>query len=332
MQNKKLAIFDLDNTLTDTFALWHRVTEVALDLLSAQFGLESGVLLQAYRAAPEQYRFADFEKIVDWLDDHRHLPRARDAEDQYRKNAAKIYIRDSMKKARAEMSCFYADAADALRDLKASGTDTAVYTDAEAAPTIKRLWLMARNAGGDPQDALTLFGHVYCRPSFECDAADLRDIDPDFILGVKRRMTLWSDGAGKPAPDHTQVILNDFGATAAEAVMVGDSYKDGGCAVPLGVAFAWFRRGAICAPEAARTVESICDPGWNYGEAYMRSRFNESSAPTATIDDLRVLKTLFAFGPGNGFRASAPALGAHRIEPECMIRRRYPGIGPPTHL
>ena len=332
MQNKKLVIFDLDNTLTDTFALWHRVTEVALELLSTQFGLESKALLQAYTASPEQYRFADFEKVVEWLDINHHLPKALNAEDQYRKNATKAYICDRMKKARSEMSCFYDDAVDTLKDLKGAGTDAVIYTDAEAAPTIKRLWLMARNIGGDPQDTLKLFGHFYCRPSFECDSTDLRDIDPDFIIGMKRRMTLWSDGISKPAPSHTQVILNDFNVKAEDAVMVGDSYKDGGCAVPLGVDFAWFRRGSICAPDAARTVESICDPGWNYGEAYMRSRFNASSAPTVTIDDLRTLKTLFAFAPGNGFCCSDAASGAHRIEPHFMLRKRYPGIGPHTHL
>ena len=332
MQTKKLAIFDLDNTLTDTFALWRHVTEVALELLSVQFDLDNATILQAYKSSPSQYRFADFEKIVDWLDHNHHLPTALDGHDQYRKNATKAYICDRMRKARAEMSCFYTDAAEALDDLKAAGTDTVIYTDAEAAPTIKRLWLMARNSGGDPLTTLKKFSHVYCRPSFECDSTVLRDIDPEFILEMKRRMTLWSDGVCKPAPDHTQVILNDFGVTAKEAVMIGDSDRDGGSAVPLGVDFAWFRRGAVCTPEAARTVESICSPGWNYGEDYIRSRFNASSAPTVIIDDLRNLKTLFAFGPGNGFRSSDAPTGVHRIQPHFLIRKNYPGIGPHTHL
>jgi phosphoglycolate phosphatase-like HAD superfamily hydrolase len=332
MQNKKLAIFDLDNTLTDTLALWHHVTDVALGLLAGQFELDHNVLLSAYKASPEQYRFADFEKVVDWLDANDHLPAAVDAENQYRKDITKTYICNQMRKARAEMSVFYADGLEALRDLKASKTDVAIYTDAEAAPTIKRLWLMARGVGGDPLDTLNLVNHVYCRPSFECDSVDLRDIDPEFILSVKNRMTLWSDGVSKPAPLHTEVILQDFSVKPEEAVMIGDSYKDGGCAVPAGVDFIWYRRGAICTPEAAATVESICDPGWNYGEAYMRSRFNASSNPTASIDDMRDLKTLFAFGPGNGFKSGGDLPGVHRIEPLFHLPKRYPGIGPQTHL
>ncbi|MDB5490261.1 MAG: hypothetical protein JWO78_110 [Micavibrio sp.] len=332
MQNKTLAIFDLDNTLTDTFALWHRVTDVALDLLTDQFGLDRRRILTAYKASPEQYRFADFEKIIQWLDARNHLPYAANAEAQYRKNATKSYICEQMKKTRAQMSVFYDDALDTLRELKKSKTDAVIYTDAEAAPTIKRLWLMAQGAGGDPLDTVNLFAHFYCRPSFECDSVDLRDIDPEFILAMKRKMTLWSDRLYKPAPAHTLAILNDFGVKPGDAVFIGDSYKDGGCAVPLGTDFVWFRRGAICSSEAAKTVESICDPGWNYGEDYMRSRFNELSAPVATVDDMRDLNKLFTFGAGNGFRDTDAVPGMRRIGPQFLKRERHKGIGPATHL
>lgn len=332
MQKKSLAIFDLDNTLTDTFALWHHVTDTALDLIAEQFGLDRNIALTAYKSSPEQYRFADFEKIIDWLDTNNHLPKAANAEEQYRKDATKAYIREQVRKVRAQMSGFYDDALEALRDLKTAKADTVIYTDAEAAPTIKRLWLMTRGAGGDPLNTLNLIDHVYCRPSFECDSVDLREIDPEFILTAKARMTLWSDRIGKPAPSHTQIILNDFGVKPEEAVMVGDSYKDGACAVPAGVDFIWYRRGAICSAEAAKTVESICDPGWNYGEAYMRSRFNESSNPAHMIDDMRELTKLFAFEAGGGFKVGGDIPGVHRIEPQFHLAKRYPGIGPVTHL
>lgn len=306
MSPKKLVIFDLDNTLTDAFAVWQRAAVIILDNLSEQFQIDRAVLNEAYRSAPEQYRFSDFEKMVEWFDLCGHLPQAQNAQDQYRKDITKLYITGLVKKAAAEESSFYTDALETLRALKAQNVSVAVHTDAIAAPAIRSFWKMAlnttpnttMNTGDDPHDVLGLVDHFYVRPGTQDDEDALVGIDPTFIWAMKRKTSLWCDGLQKPEPLHTQVILDDFSLMPADAVMVGDSNKDGGCARPIGVDFVWFRRGATVSAESASVLESISRPGWSYGADSILKKFDAASSPNLVVDDLRDILTQYQFASG----------------------------------
>jgi len=192
------------------------------------------------------------------------------------------------------MTVFYDGALSALHHIKAQGSAQVIDTDTEASSLIRRVWLLARNArasGGLARetDLLSLFDQFYCQPSIEDDTAILSDIPDDFVSAFKNKITIWRDGR-KPSPVHMRRILNDFDVDSADALYIGDSAKDSGCARPLGVDFAWFTPGADTAPEIAAIAQQLASPLYKYGLESIRADFTAVTAPnyafTQSLSDI----------------------------------------------
>lgn len=355
-RTKELVVFDLDNTLTDSLKCWGEATLAAVRLMVDEFGIDEDKTIEAIRRAPGQYRFSDFGSLTEWLDREGILPRPEDPCDIYRKDITKHYLRQTWFQQQKNMTLFYEGTVETLRQIKAQGTATALYTDTEASSLIRRMWLLARNARkcgeiSDEHDLLDLFDHYYCQPSIEHDFNILKNVDLPFVHRMKRNMTLWQDLVYKPSIDHGLIILKDFGVPAKRALMVGDTAKDGGSARPLGMDFAWCRFGADIDPVTIATAQKIASPKFQYGLESVAACFNQHSDPTHTLTgDLRELMAHFRFVKGPAFSLQAhngrslpayprsgadPQAGtkaAKRMAHDFHARRRLPPLGPSTHL
>lgn len=353
-RHKKLAIFDLDNTLTDTLGFWAAATGPCVRLLCELTGADEDRLVAAVRAAPAQYRFCDFGSLVNWLDDNGHLPAARTPIERYGRDVLKGSVRDLWFRKQKEMSLFYQGGLEALQQIKKDGGAIALYSDTEASAMIRRFWLLSYNAGGRDVRAaeavLDLVDHIYTMPSIECDQAILRDVDIRFVQAFKQKMTIWSDNRRKPAPDHTGLILADFGVTADEALFIGDSDKDCGSAQPLGVDFAWYRPGADISADTVATAQRLASPDYRYGLQAMIDSFGPAGVPGLHISrTMGELFSHFQFGPGASFNPDCTSGSANpcprndgAIPAQIPVARRLASLfhiqsprspmGPASHL
>lgn len=353
---KSLVVFDLDNTLTNTLKCWATATSQVVTLIAPAFGIPEETLVNAIRRAPSQYRFSDFAGLIEWLDREQVLPQAISPADQYRKDITRHHLCNIWRHQQKEQSFFYPEVVTTLNAIKAERAATALYTDSDAPSMIARLWLLARNARQeglikDEQDIIPLFDHYYCQPGLEDDYSFLKYVDPDFIHEAKRRMTIWQDKIYKPSADHMLMILADFSTTPQNALMVGDTAKDSGSAVPLGIDAAWCRFGADIDEQTIHTAQRIASPLFQYGMDAIVATFNDRNRPTHTLyNHLGELHDHFTFVPGPAFTPqdhngrSLPAYlhsGADpatknpvlkRVWPDSHVHTRNMPLGPATHL
>ena len=144
--NKKLVIWDLDNTLTDTLGFWATATYPAVQALSSGLQIAEDQLISAIQKAPGQFRFCDFGRLIDWLDDNGHLDSAAAKADPVRKQTLLTALRQQWYDTQAQMTVFYEGALEAMQTVKASGAAQVIDTDTEASSLIRRYWLLAQSA------------------------------------------------------------------------------------------------------------------------------------------------------------------------------------------
>ena len=355
-RSKQLVIFDLDNTLTNTLKCWGTSTAAIVTMLQESFGIGEQPIVDAIRRAPTQYRFSDFGGLIDWLDDQGVLPQAENPSRQYTKDVTKQYLCNVWRQRQKEWTFFYDDTVATLKNIKTRKTSMALYTDSDAPSMIARMWLLARSATikgelADENELAKMFSHYYCQPSIKDDYSVLKSIDPDFVHIMKKNMTIWQDRVYKPSADHMLAILEDFKTEPKYALMVDDTAKDGGCARPLSVDFAWCRFGADIDADTVATAKRIASPMFQYGLQAVKDCFNARSAPSKTLhNSLAELKSLYQFVPGQPFSGadhsgrSSPACPRNdagpaekipvlkRVWPPSHVHTRDMPLGPATHL
>lgn len=321
---KSLTIWDVDNTLTDSAGFWGVATGKAVQALIRHFDLDPDQMRAAILRAPAQYRFSDFGSLVPWLDEQNILPRGRDAAESHDIQMTLWAIRQQWYKDQKELTVFYPKTVSTLRAIKAHGTAMTVYTDTEASSLIRRMWFLTKNAVQDgsmqhPSELFRIFDHFYAQPSIEDDTAILRDIDTDFVLALKSRLTLFRPdpvtgySRGKPTADNIRQILADYDTAPQNAVMIGDSDKDGGSAMHGQVDFAWLKFGATLDRKTIKTAQTMASPSFKYGLAAIRQAMREQKiVPTVTIQrDLSEMLQKFDFIAGRGFNPCNAQYGSH---------------------
>lgn len=360
---KSLVIWDLDNTLTDSAGFWAVATGHSIAMLRDNFGMTNATLNDAANRAPPQFRFSDFGRMVEWMHREQILPQPASGEDAYRMDITRRAIAQKWYKTQSEMSVFYPHAISTLRTITAHGTKMAIYTDTDGPSMIRRLWLMARNATrsgelSDPIEIFRLFDHFYAQPACEDDAAALRDIDTHFILAMKQRLSIMTPDPAtgkerrKPSGAHIAQILHDFKTAPQNALMMGDSDKDGGSAKLGGIDFAWLKFGAKLDHRAINKARCMISSGYKWGLSGIREAFNEQGiTPTITMHRgfPELLKKVDFIG-GAGFspcnvktapechhRDACPDIQTvnqtiHRLAPAFQSQSRLSPTGPATHF
>jgi phosphoglycolate phosphatase-like HAD superfamily hydrolase len=333
-----LAIFDFDNTLTDSVAIWVGGAIPCIKTLENALNRDQDHILSLMRLTPKQFLFSDIGAAVEWLDRNGHLPPAATLQEQYQRRVLKDHIHYRWKRREKDLTVFYPGVMETLTHLKNNKTPAVINTDAEATTLIRRLWFAARNATRDnpsldPHDILDLFSHFYAQPSNDRDEQYLHHLDLSFVLKMKQKMTIWHKQDRKPCPDHSLIICNDHSTLPSRAIMVGDNHKDGGCARPVGMDFVWFEGGTIHDPEGLDIVEKICDPGHPVGTASIRSRFDEDCFPHHSMIDFSDLISLYDYRPGSPCRESEdPACRAFRMSRTFDAPGKNPSTGPCTFI
>ena len=357
---KSLVLWDLDNTLTDTLFAWSTATWPAVNALTRELNLDHQKLIEAIRLAPGQFRFCDFGRLLDWLDENGHLGIASNPAEADHKRTTKIMVRDFWFAQQRKHSVFYPGAMETMRMLHTKGATQVIDTDAEASSLIRRFWLMAHNARlagmiKDEIEILDMVSHFYAQPSIECDRNILRDVDLAFIYEMKRKMSIWTDGTRKPNPDHVSYILADFAASPEKTIYIGDTHKDGGGAKPASVDFIWYRPGADIDAQSVHIAKMIASPKYKYGIADISASFNDASRAKYEINSLHAeIFAHFEFIPGPVFTAredalnldngqsqsgsphipagqSGQAVSVKRIARLFHTQGQIPPLGPPTH-
>ena len=321
---KSLLIWDVDNTLTDSAGFWGAASGAAVKSLIDNFALKPNAVREAVLRAPAQYRFSDFGSLITWLDRENVLPKGKTPAETHDIQTTLWAIRQNWYKAQKEMTVFYPQTASTLRTIRAHGTAMAVYTDTEASSLIRRMWFLARNAARDGSlshefEIFRLFDHFYSQPSIESDAAILRDIDPDFTLALKNRLTLFRPdpvtgrNRGKPSGENIGQILADYNTDPQFALMLGDSDKDGGSARLGGVDFAWLKFGAKLDRVTVKTAQTMASPSFKYGLSAIRQAMRDQNiTPAVTLQrDISEILKKFDFIAGRGFNPCSERSGPH---------------------
>lgn len=292
---KSLVIWDLDNTLTDSAGFWAVATAQSIAMLRENFDLCDETLKKAAQRGPAQYRFSDFGRMIEWMHQEKILPQPTSGEDDYRLTITRRAIAQAWYKKQAEMSVFYPHSVSTLRTISAHGTRMAIYTDTDVPSMIRRLWLMAKNATktgelSNPIELFHLFDHFYAQPACEDDSAVLRDVDTSFILRMKHNTSILTpdpvtgEERRKPSGEHIAQILHDFKVAPRNALMMGDSDKDGGSAKLGGIDFAWLKYGATLDINTVNKSRCMISKGYKWGLAGIREGFNEQGiTPTITL-------------------------------------------------
>lgn len=354
LKNKSLAVFDLDNTLTDSLTFWATALRPVAHTLSESFGMSEARIADRLLAAPSQFRFNDVGRLIDWLDEQGDLPRAQDPDEQYQIDVTKWTLQQNWYAAQRRMTVFYPDALQTLQRLKQAGTATALYTDAEASSMIRRVWFLAYNARRAglvkrEEEIIDLFDHYYSQPSHEDDSKGLRNVDIHFTQKLKQKMTIWTTARYKPQPDYMAAIMRDFNARGRDTVMVGDTHNDGGGAVPHKASFAWAHYGARIAPEIEDAARKMASTHYKYGVADIRACFDRSCRPDVTLhESVAELFNHFRFVPGKNFspydaaakgtpRRNRAGQEAHsrmvyRLGDPALPRTRIGPMGPASHF
>lgn len=362
---KSLFVWDLDNTLTDTSTFWGVATAMAVDMTVQVFQLDRDTVRDAILRAPGQYRFSDFRGLLRWLGDEKILPQPANDAESHDIRTTHWAIREAWFKKQKEMTRLYPGALETLRTVSAQGAKHALYTDTEASSLIRRFWLLAWNAKRDglvqdEMEILNLFDQFYAQPSIEDDFEILKDVDTDFVMALKERLSIFKPDPvtgqelRKPSAPHMNRIRLDFKATHDATLMLGDSDKDGGSAQLGQVDFCWLRFGAVLDPAIVAIASEMASPGFKFGvDSITESLAAKNIVPVAILQhNHQELLGLVTIIPGTGFTAdpdsaadgsSCPHTAAcpadqtasqtvHRLGPLFRSRSRLLPVGPATHF
>jgi phosphoglycolate phosphatase-like HAD superfamily hydrolase len=261
-----LAIWDFDNTLTDTLSAWSHAMKKVIDQYEQCFGTDPEILRAAILQAHSQHRFCDFGGLSYHLDQN-NIP------DKTQKTLQDIYTIDILRRNirtayfydQREQTQFYPHIWETLKRIADSKTTQVIYSDSEAPPLIRRLYFCFKNDGIRPIEGLKVFDRFYVKPSVDDDKYLLWDIDPDFLKAVKAKITLITDKKSKPNDLRLKAICADYKTPSDQALMIGDSVKDIGSALPLSMPTAWYKPGTTLSDEASAFIKGYASPDYIYG-------------------------------------------------------------------
>lgn len=362
---KSLFVWDLDNTLTDTATFWGVATGMAVDMTVNIFNLNHDTVRDAILRAPSQYRFCDFRGLLRWLGNENILPKPHNDAESHDIRVTHWAIRNMWFKKQKEMTRFYPGGLETLQTISAQGAKHALYTDTEASSLIRRFWLLAFNAKrdglvNDEMDVLKLFDQFYAQPSIEDDFEILKDVDTEFVLALKSRLSIFKPHPitgkelRKPSAAHMNRIRNDFQTAPKNTLMLGDSNKDGGSARRGKVDFCWLHFGAVLQPDIVELAKKLSDPDFKFGiESITDALARDKVTPAAILyKNHGELLDLVTIKPGNPFmpeldsakdEPTYPHRGAnqssqrasqtiHRLGPLFHSPAQLSHVGPATHF
>ncbi len=279
----RLLVLDFDNCATNTLDVWGRTLSQGVEYLCANRKIDREALHDMIREAHGQFRFNDFPKLLDWMNENQTIMRHPADRDLARSidDAAKASWYEQTRR----HTKFYDGFLQTVLDVKQKGARIVFQTDCEEAPFIRRLYLCAENAVQDgflpsPNQILDTIDHIYCQPGIVPDDPILKDHVPhSFVQAVQTKVTLWRDNLYKPSHIHMSKIMQDAGVSGDETLYAGDSHKDG-CeakSVDPQAQFAWCRYGAHVQDWVLDFYSKVGSRSYSYGEPTIRKLFQEKA-------------------------------------------------------
>lgn len=298
---KKLVVYDFDNCLTDTNSAVAYGLKAATNSLCETFAIDPETLRQAIRQAKGQHRFCDYRGLSTYLNDEHNIPpKSGNPEIQQKIDQIRSLIEDTYFRQQRKNTVFYDGTLEALTSIREQGTAQVILTDAEAPALIRRLYFCARNSQMHPYEVLDLFDAFYCMPSIECDSSLLYDVDPRFSHLMKNKLVIATDRKWKPCPGRLQSVMEDFGTSVDETLMVGDSDKDLATGLWAGTDAAWFKHGVMLEDEVATFLKGYASASYSYGLADIIEKVKiatKGQSFTTLEKSLQELSDHFSFAP-----------------------------------
>jgi phosphoglycolate phosphatase-like HAD superfamily hydrolase len=268
----EVIVSDIDNTITDFFGQWAKITDDAIGDLAESRNKMRGpndqlkkddLLKEMSENASGEHVFHNLEQTMAVLPSLK--PRNEAEKKAFAKDDAKII--HNWKKDREGIMKPYEGVKETMEKAKAAGTKIVLYTDSPVTSTMHRASILLG------KDADRLVDAIYTQP----DAANAANEKPampvkakhaDVLESLAKKTTVLPRGSHKPNPETLASIVQEFGADPKKVVMVGDTYNDVAGAPKTGevleargyanvkkgdnVIAAWQRAGADVNP---RTVE-----------------------------------------------------------------------------
>lgn len=318
----RLVIFDADDTLWHAYIPWARCMEPALRDYVEVLGVDPEVLRHVVQQrATGQHRFNCFSGLTHFLKHTEDLfPPSDDKEANDNRDIIRKKIRNRFILDWNDLTRFHNGVVDTLtRHIKPSGTATAVWTDADAPSAIRRCYYSSVNAGLDPRvdtsRALSMIDAWYVMPSIECDSHSLWGVDDVFIRDIKTKMNVARVKQGKPYLERGRAIMEDFGVTPEQTLMIGDNTVDLQSALESGMHAAWFQPGVSYDEKTLAMLNRYASPKYNYGLENVKSTiedFAQGRSYITVFESMAELAQHFTFAPAESvYRHSPSSLRLH---------------------
>lgn len=225
MQQKRVLITDLDNTLYDWVAIWYEGFRALVDRVTEMSGVDRDILLSEIRVVHQRHRTSEYTFLLQELPSLRERHPRRDIAAIY---ADAIHAHNS---ARLRALRLYPSVRNTLKHIANVGATIVAYTESMAFHTNYRIRQL--NLDG-------LIDYLYSSPDHDFPAGvGRRDIRKYSTREYRLMHTVHRHtpkGVLKPSREILEAILEEIDVSPHDAVYVGDSLmKDVRMARDVGV-------------------------------------------------------------------------------------------------
>ncbi len=310
---KSLAVFDIDGTVLDFFDTMRRVVEPFHEKLATSRGMTVPELRQkiqetAQRAYEESGGKNDQfgivlnspAKIIDVMAFLQPRQEGDDllAHDLRRDFAKEMQLFPDVANSFAEMTLD--------QDGQRNGVNIAFLTDGQRSAVVQRLALCAKKAdesGVLPAGVkfMDLVDRVYTQPDapgISAIEAAIPTADPalrPYLEEIAAKTEALPANTHKPGPNGLIKVMDDFGRTPEETIMVGDTVNDGGAAKNCpGVEFVWQRQGADVPPATVQMQHEI-QPSYVVGIEATKAKMDAAGVTPDVVADRGIQTLLDAY-------------------------------------
>lgn len=281
MKDKALIVTDVDNTITDFFNTWGKITDKALDSLAESRGMKREDLVADIREnVPGEDRFHNIAGLI------KHTPSLQPKTEaeraKFEKDDARII--KEWQKGRSEGSKPYEGVIQTFQRAKASGAKVVLFTDSPERSTIERVSML----GIDPK----LIDKIYTQPNVDKDGnrvpppLEYKGPHAEVRNALAAKTVVLPPDTHKPNPKALQQIMDDMGVKPEHTVMVGDNIRsDGGSGIGAGTDYAWQKAGTVMKSETDRCMSEMNDkPDYKIGTAAHLAQMNDDNRPTVVLE------------------------------------------------
>lgn len=282
---KTLCIFDLDNTLINSFDSWCILTDRAITQYAALCNVEKTQIEQRLVQAHMSVRFGDIADMIVWFD-QKFMPAKTERFQRAWHDLQTKKIINDWRATELQLSVFYDGVLETLKTLKKSGVKLVIQTNAEREKAKYRLWCLAYNAyQQDPaftstEHVLNLFDAIYTREDHTLfdtkdTAVDSPKIESAFDQLFYQKTKTLPREKSKPAIDGSIAIMEQFNTDKDAILFIGDHTDDALAAKRTDIDFAHAKYGTFLSDFTLEMDKRIGEEDYPIGHEVIEKAFSD---------------------------------------------------------